>query len=53
MTKINISKIFFTDIEGFNKWYSLSVNVSENYIKAVKPNRRNKRRSLMIVIKLS
>ena len=27
--------------------------ISENYIKAVKPNRRNNRRALIIVIKLS
>ena len=31
----------------------IGVKVAENYIGAVKPNRRNKSRALMIVIKLS
>ena len=37
MTKISMSKIFFTDIEGFSKWYSLSVNVLAN----IRPNIRH------------
>ena len=35
MTKINISKYCFTNIEGFNKWYSLSVNVKLVSVKLI------------------